>query len=90
MQLMQVKSAVFVIGSELPGYLHNHQMQNVHMCALVVVMATCFYRVTSGKRVVIGYSLMLLLFGLCCRWLANLLQYIWWKCRKTVLSAWQS
>jgi len=40
--------------------------------------------------VVIGYSLMLLLFGLGCRWPANLLQATWWKCRKIVLSAWQS
>jgi len=32
---------------------------------------------TSGERVVIGYSLMLLLFGLGCRLPANLLQATW-------------
>jgi len=45
---------------------------------------------TFVEVVAIGYSLMLLLYGLGCRWLANLLQATWWKCRKTVLSAWQS
>jgi len=43
MQLPQVKSAVFVIGSELAGHLHNHRMRNAHMCALPIVMVTCFY-----------------------------------------------
>jgi len=28
----QVKSAVFVIGSELPAHLHNHWMRNARMC----------------------------------------------------------
>ena len=50
---MQVTSAVFVIGSELPGHLHNHRMRNVHMCTLAIVIATCSYGIyfcrTGGK-----------------------------------------
>jgi len=45
---------------------------------------------TFGGWAVIGYSLILLLFRLCCRWPVNLLQTSWWKCGKIVLSAWQS
>jgi len=37
----EVKSVVFVIESELPGYLHNHKMSNAHMCTLAFVVATC-------------------------------------------------
>ena len=44
-QLTQVEGVVFVIGSELPGHLHNHWMRNAHMCALAIVMATCSYRI---------------------------------------------
>jgi len=44
-QLMQVKSALFVIGSELPGHLHNHLIRNEHMCALAIVMVTCSYEI---------------------------------------------
>jgi len=89
-QLTQVNSAVFVIGSEPLGHLHNHWMLNAHMCALAIVMATCSYGIYFWRMVVIGYRLMLLLFGLGCRWRANLLQATWWKCRKILLSAWQS
>jgi len=42
---MQVKSALFVIGSELPGHLHNHLIRNEHMCALAIVMVTCSYEI---------------------------------------------
>jgi len=53
-QLTQVKIAVFVIGSELPGHLHNHWIRNAHMCALAIVMATCSYGIyfwrTGGNR----------------------------------------
>ena len=49
-----------------------------------------YYEFTSGWWEVIGYSLVLLLLRLGCRWPANFLQVTWWKCRKTLLSAWQS
>ena len=51
---MQVKSAMFVIGSEPPGNLHNHWMRDAHMCTLAIVMATCSYGIylwrTGGNR----------------------------------------
>jgi len=40
-QLTQVKSAVFVIGSELPS--HYCTIIRCVMCTLAIVMATCSY-----------------------------------------------
>ena len=80
-----------MIGSELPGHLHNHRMRNAHLCYCYGNLF--FWNFLLSQRVVIGYSLILLLFGLGCRWRANLLQATWWKCRKTtfcmtILNCW--
>jgi len=60
-----VKSTLFVIVSELPR--HYYTIIESIMRTLAIVMATCSYGIYSGGRVVITYSLMLLLFRLGCR-----------------------
>jgi len=42
-------------------------MRNAHMCILAIVMVICFYGIYFWREATIGYSLVLLLFGLGCR-----------------------